>query len=140
MSQADVDAEVQRTENAFRTTRGRLLTPADGWQNQASCRSSDPTLWFGHTPDEQAAAVAICNACPVRSDCLDYALTNRIDHGIWGGATEADRLKVVRKKHIDIPPLTELHGTTTAYVNGCRCRSCKHAMAMVKEFGPRYGE
>jgi Transcription factor WhiB/Homeodomain-like domain len=30
-------------------------------------------------------------ACPLRQPCLDYAITNRITHGIWGGLTERER-------------------------------------------------
>ena len=33
----------------------------------------------------------VCAACPVRQPCLDYAITNRIVHGIWGGLTERER-------------------------------------------------
>jgi hypothetical protein len=33
----------------------------------------------------------VCAACPVRQPCLDYAITNRITHGIWGGLTERER-------------------------------------------------
>jgi WhiB family redox-sensing transcriptional regulator len=36
-------------------------------------------------------AKAICAMCDVRAECLDYALTIRELHGIWGGLTEAER-------------------------------------------------
>jgi len=39
----------------------------------------------------EAKAKAICAECPVRAECLDYALDIREPHGIWGGLTEAER-------------------------------------------------
>jgi hypothetical protein len=33
----------------------------------------------------------VCAQCPVRQPCLDYAFSNRITHGIWGGLTERER-------------------------------------------------
>lgn len=35
-------------------------------------------------------AKAICLGCPVKDDCLDYAITSRMS-GIWGGTTEKER-------------------------------------------------
>jgi WhiB family redox-sensing transcriptional regulator len=39
----------------------------------------------------EARAKSICAECPVRAECLDYALSIREPHGIWGGLTEAER-------------------------------------------------
>jgi WhiB family redox-sensing transcriptional regulator len=36
----------------------------------------------------------LCRDCPVRSDCLDYAIDQRIDSGVWGGLTEGERRDV----------------------------------------------
>jgi hypothetical protein len=55
-----------------------------------------------HVPPELLEALAralaaalippqVCAACPVRQPCLDYAITNRISDGIWGGLTERER-------------------------------------------------
>lgn len=56
----------------------------------AACRGHDPALWFPQqfTPaaERTARAVAICRGCPIRVECLDYAL--RLDPpaiGIWAG-------------------------------------------------------
>lgn len=39
----------------------------------------------------QSRAKQICNGCPVRQTCLDYALSTREPNGIWGGKTEEER-------------------------------------------------
>ena len=46
----------------------------------------------------QSSAVAICDGCPCQSACLNYALTNNITDGIWGGKTERQRL-LIRRSH-----------------------------------------
>src|SRR5437764_1248345 len=48
-----------------------------------------------------ASTVAICDACPVRRDCLDYAVRHRIRFGMWGGLSERAR---VRLRTGDRPP------------------------------------
>jgi len=68
------------------------------WQLQGSCRDTDPTLFF-HPEGERgparrnrdAAAKAICAACPVLTQCRSHALVVREPYGVWGGLTEDDR-------------------------------------------------
>jgi WhiB family redox-sensing transcriptional regulator len=43
-------------------------------------------------------AQRICAECPVTQECLDYALANRVDNGIWGGASERRRRLILRRK------------------------------------------
>lgn len=43
-------------------------------------------------------AIAICHRCPVRLTCLDYALTNRIDDGVWGGHTPKERRVILKQR------------------------------------------
>jgi WhiB family transcriptional regulator, redox-sensing transcriptional regulator len=74
------------------------------WQSQAGCRGSDANLFFSpthlETKDErqmrEMAAKAICGACAVRKQCLDFALSTREPHGIWGGLNELERRHAVR--------------------------------------------
>jgi WhiB family transcriptional regulator, redox-sensing transcriptional regulator len=69
------------------------------WQLRAACRGPASALFFPPTYPErkeerdarEAKAKAICAECPVRAECLDYALSIREPHGIWGGLTEAER-------------------------------------------------
>lgn len=39
-------------------------------------------------------AKALCQECAVQIDCLDFALRNHINYGIWGGTTEPDRRRM----------------------------------------------
>lgn len=62
------------------------------------CQESDPDAWF---PEEENGkghkyreAKKICNACPVQSLCLEFALVNYEAHGLWGGLTPKDRQRL----------------------------------------------
>ena len=76
-----------------------------GWQFRAACRGEDSALFFApshferkHEKDaREARAKALCDQCPVRGDCLDYALRIREPHGVWGGLNEAERRAVLRE-------------------------------------------
>jgi hypothetical protein len=48
-------------------------------------------VFFPERGETAGAARQVCAACPVRQPCLEYALSNRITHGIWGGLTERER-------------------------------------------------
>lgn len=64
------------------------------WREQAACADADPDAFFD--ADREAEALAVCEGCPVRADCLDAALTMHLDYGVWGGATAAQRAELVR--------------------------------------------
>jgi WhiB family redox-sensing transcriptional regulator len=34
----------------------------------------------------------------VKEQCLEYALVNRIDHGVWGGASERERRRILKRR------------------------------------------
>jgi WhiB family redox-sensing transcriptional regulator len=56
----------------------------------------DPAVFFPNEGDGVRRAQAICSSCPVRAECLAYALDNRILHGVWGGASERERVRLLR--------------------------------------------
>jgi WhiB family redox-sensing transcriptional regulator len=73
------------------------------WQSAAACRSADPELFFpvsafGLALKQVAEAKAICARCPVRRQCLAFALRTRQAHGIWGGLTEEERAFIRRPR------------------------------------------
>ena len=37
----------------------------------------------------------------MKPECLEYALTYRIDHGVWGGASERERRRILRRRRVD---------------------------------------
>jgi WhiB family redox-sensing transcriptional regulator len=42
----------------------------------------------------------ICATCPVREQCLEYALQFRIDHGVWGGCSERERRRILKRRRV----------------------------------------
>ncbi len=67
------------------------------WAGYAACRDADPDLFFPASDEKAAAAIKICQGCPVSAECLDWALEMRITYGVWGGATERDRRRLRRR-------------------------------------------
>jgi WhiB family redox-sensing transcriptional regulator len=71
----------------------------DTWYLSASCRGPESALFFPPPTIEprdvrerrETKAKVICSRCPVRGECLDFALRVREPHGIWGGLTELER-------------------------------------------------
>jgi WhiB family transcriptional regulator, redox-sensing transcriptional regulator len=61
------------------------------WRELAGCRGTDLEVFFPERGESARPARQVCAACPVRQPCLDYAITNRIVHGIWGGLTGRER-------------------------------------------------
>jgi len=61
------------------------------WRELAACRGTDLGVFFPNRGESAGPARQVCAACPVREPCLDYAITNRITHGIWGGLTGRER-------------------------------------------------
>lgn len=75
------------------------------WQSQGMC-ATDGKMTYLFFPDGGKTAVReqtelakqICSVCPVINSCLEYALENRIDHGIWGGVDEKERRRVLKRR------------------------------------------
>ena len=61
------------------------------WRELAACRGTDLEVFFPERGVSAGPARQVCAACPVRQPCLDYAITNRIAYGVWGGLTERER-------------------------------------------------
>jgi WhiB family redox-sensing transcriptional regulator len=58
----------------------------------------DPDVFYPVSDEEAEAAKAVCAVCPVRQPCLEYALANRERDGVWGGATERERRRMIRQR------------------------------------------
>jgi WhiB family redox-sensing transcriptional regulator len=67
------------------------------WFDDAACKGQPSDLWFPDNGEVCEAAKQVCNGCSVRGECLAYALTNRIDYGVWGGASAKQRQRMRRK-------------------------------------------
>lgn len=68
------------------------------WQNRAACRGVDTNIFFPATEEEAEPAKLICGNCPVREACLEHALADREREGVWGGATERERRRIIRQR------------------------------------------
>jgi WhiB family redox-sensing transcriptional regulator len=70
------------------------------WWLHALCRGVDPELFFPHSGENGTEAKAYCRACPVRAECLQFALdwTGYRDYGIWGGTSAAEREQMRRNR------------------------------------------
>jgi WhiB family transcriptional regulator, redox-sensing transcriptional regulator len=80
---------------------GRLAGQQDDWRSQGACLHADPDVFFpisvaGASTTQVRMARAICAGCPVRSDCVDFAVEHREIQGIWGGTTDEERKKLRR--------------------------------------------
>lgn len=77
--------------------------PTTEWQQHGRCRADDSSVFFPPSTFEpkverearEAKAKAICAGCPVRAECLDWALTVREPHGVWGGRSESERKQLL---------------------------------------------
>lgn len=54
------------------------------WADQAACKDLDLDMFFPERHVE-VEAWKICTECPVRIECLTFAIENKIEYGIWGG-------------------------------------------------------
>lgn len=68
------------------------------WRQKAACRGVDPDIFYPMSDEEAADAKAICALCPVQQACLEWALSSREKEGVWGGATERERRRIIRRR------------------------------------------
>ena len=72
------------------------MTGVRSWRDRAACRdvvSADYDPFFADSAKFQAEAIAICETCSVRDDCLTFAVRTGQQYGIWGGQPE----RIVRR-------------------------------------------
>lgn len=83
----------------------RLRIPSPNWTdpvNPGKCIEFPPTRGDDPFFDDQLEAVQLCNGdvdgliCPLRHDCLIFALVNNCADGVWGGMLEHDRKNLRR--------------------------------------------
>lgn len=68
----------------------------DTWMSDALCAQTDPDAFFPEAGGSSRAAKALCAECPVREACLEYALTNNLQDGIYGGRSPKERARLRR--------------------------------------------
>lgn len=72
------------------------------WRELAACRDSDPDLFFpigttGPAIEQIEEAKAVCQACIVREDCLQFSLNTNQEAGVWGGYAEDERRRLRKR-------------------------------------------
>lgn len=55
-----------------------FLTYTPGWMDDAACIGLEKTF-------NKEDILAACDLCPVKKECLDYALENNVSTGVFGG-------------------------------------------------------
>ena len=83
-------------DHLFRTagpTRSVLREP---WMSDALCAETAPELFFPEKGASSVAAKKLCAACDVREQCLEYALSNNLLDGIYGGLSPKERARLRR--------------------------------------------
>jgi WhiB family transcriptional regulator, redox-sensing transcriptional regulator len=76
------------------------------WWDEAACRGQDASFFFapsyfekrGEKLAREAVAKSFCTRCPVRDECLEFALESRDPHGVWGGMNEMERRALLRRR------------------------------------------
>lgn len=68
------------------------------WRARGACKGLGPEIFFPETDEEADEAKEVCAACSVSQVCLEYALVNREHEGVWGGATERERRRLLRQR------------------------------------------
>lgn len=80
----------------------------DEWRVRAACRDMAPIdgateshPFYPHESEgeDTVAAKAVCAGCPVREECLEWAMRFRDHYGIWGGLTERERVSLRRRRY-----------------------------------------
>lgn len=66
------------------------------WAVYSACREADPEIFFAATRADERAALAVCGACAVADQCLEFAIETRERFGVWGGTHERERRKMLR--------------------------------------------
>lgn len=74
------------------------MTMDHQWMLRALCRGRAPSEFFPSDGVGVEVAQRVCVECPVKVECLEYALEHRIDHGVWGGCSERERRRILRRR------------------------------------------
>ena len=80
-----------------------MIEYASNWRAASACLNTDPDVFFpvavGTAASKLVArALRVCDGCPVRQQCLDYAMRSGEKDGIWGGTTPEERTRARRAR------------------------------------------
>lgn len=77
------------------------LPPADGnWEERAACKAHPVAMFFPSKGEPTKPALRVCDGCDVREQCLEFALKNNEEFGIWGGTTSVQRKRMLQERRL----------------------------------------
>ncbi|OCB15104.1 hypothetical protein A5689_26990 [Mycobacterium intracellulare subsp. yongonense] len=106
---------------------GSFGLPDEDWINDALCPQVDADTFFVDKGESTKPAKSVCALCPVRAECLQYALDHDERFGVWGGLSERERRRL--KRGIDVTPahLNSHPASDACYQRGCDSPQCRAA-------------
>jgi WhiB family transcriptional regulator, redox-sensing transcriptional regulator len=69
------------------------------WRGRALCAETDPEAFFPEKGGSTREAKKVCRRCEVRAECLEFALKNDEQFGVWGGMSERERRRQSSKEN-----------------------------------------
>jgi WhiB family redox-sensing transcriptional regulator len=75
-----------------------LIPNRPSWMRRAACSGVGIDTFFADDEPTLAEARAVCDVCPVRAECLEFALADRSVTGIWAGTDDVERRRIRRRR------------------------------------------
>ncbi|MCA9332358.1 WhiB family transcriptional regulator [Candidatus Saccharibacteria bacterium] len=96
-AEAAARAEIERLELRAEVD---IRLEENRWEYYANCLGESLESFFPSDARRVEAARKICSMCVVKEECLEYALNNREDHGVWGGMSERQRRRILKQRRL----------------------------------------
>ena len=74
------------------------ISAATSWMTTGNCADQHPSVFFPSDGVGVERAKKLCEGCVSQNPCLEYALVNRVEHGVWGGASERQRRRILKAR------------------------------------------
>lgn len=75
-----------------------IAKPPPFMDGRELCAQADPDSWFPEKGGSAREAKAVCHQCPLEAACLAFALENEQRFGVWGGHTERERRRLLKRR------------------------------------------
>ncbi|MFD6356682.1 WhiB family transcriptional regulator [Nocardia tengchongensis] len=67
------------------------------WRDFGLCAQTAPDAFYPDKGESTEPAKQICQRCAVTRECLNYALDNEEQFGVWGGTSPRERRMMRRR-------------------------------------------
>lgn len=111
------------------------IAPPEKWVEEAICpQVGDWDLWFPEGGTNPRDARKVCLQCPVRADCLEWAIRTGQPYGVYGGFTDGERKSLLRGRNPIRGPGTPVRKAlpgrrSNGHAIACRCPICQQVAA-----------